>query len=45
MAAVFLGSFNWITIWAPALLLETSDVDPFIREFVEFTCEEKGIAL
>ncbi|WP_375272114.1 division/cell wall cluster transcriptional repressor MraZ [Sphingomonas sp.] len=44
-AAVFLGSFNWITIWSPALLLETSDVDPFIREFVEFTCEEKGIAL
>ena len=44
-AAVFLGSFNWITIWAPALLLETTDVDPFIREFVEFTCEEKGIAL
>jgi MraZ protein len=44
-AAVFLGAFNWITIWAPNILLETPDIDPFLKEYVEFTCEEKGIAL
>lgn len=44
-AAVFLGAFNWITIWAPHVLVETPGIDPFLKEFVEFTCEDKGIAL
>ena len=44
-AAVFHGSFNWITIWSPKVLLETPGTDAFLREFVEFSCEEKGIAL
>ncbi|MEH3035958.1 MAG: division/cell wall cluster transcriptional repressor MraZ [Sphingomonas adhaesiva] len=44
-AAVFLGSFDWITIWSPAILLETPEIDPFLKEYVEFACEDKGIAL
>ena len=44
-AAVFLGSFDWITIWSPSILLETPDIDPFLKEYVEFACEDKGIAL
>lgn len=44
-AAVFHGSFNWITIWDPRTLIETPGVDPFLKEFVEFSCEDKGIAL
>lgn len=44
-AAVFLGAFDWITIWSPAILIETPDIDPFLKEYVEYACEEKGIAL
>lgn len=44
-AAVFYGSFNWITIWDPKILVETAGIDPFLKEFVEFACEDKGIAL
>lgn len=44
-AAVFHGSFNWITIWSPQVLIETPGIDPFLKEYVEFACEEKGIVL
>ena len=42
-AAVFVGRYDWITIWSPKILLETPGIDPFLKEFVEFTCEDKGI--
>jgi len=44
-AAIFVGSFDWMTIWSPKILIETPGIDPFLKEFVEFTCDEKGIAL
>ena len=44
-AAIFLGSFDYMTIWAPHILIETPDIDPFLKEYVAFACEEKGIAL
>lgn len=44
-AAIFIGAFDWITIWSPQLAMESPNLDPFIKEYVEFACEEKGIAL
>ena len=44
-AAVFLGAFNWITIWSPKIMIETPGIDSFLKEYVEFTCEERGIAI
>ena len=43
--AFFHGSFHWITIWSPKILIETPGIDPFLKEYVEFACEEKGYAL
>ncbi|MGJ3629791.1 division/cell wall cluster transcriptional repressor MraZ [Sphingomonas sp. MMS24-JH45] len=44
-AAYFHGSFNWMMIWSPRVLMETADIDAFIKESCAFLCEEKGIAL
>lgn len=44
-AAVFLGAFNWITIWSPKIMIETPGIDSFLKEYVEFTCEERGISI
>ena len=43
--AFFHGSFDWITIWSPKLLLETPGVDSYLKEACEFACDEKGVAL
>lgn len=44
-AAVFHGSFHYVTIWSPKVLIETANADEYLKEYVAFACEEKGIAL
>ena len=43
--AFFHGTFKWITIWSPRVMIETDGIDPFLKEAVEFQCAEKGIVL
>ncbi len=44
-SAYFHGSFNWMTIWSPKVMMETDGVDAFLKESCAFACEEKGIVL
>ena len=43
--AFFTGSFDWITIWSPQVLIETPGIDDYLKEAAAFLCEEKGIVL
>lgn len=44
-AAAFVGSFDWMLIWDPATMIANDAVDAFLKEWVAFECEAKGIAL